>query len=120
MALQKYYDIAVNYDGKEFIKINLDWEYDRGKVHLSMEPYLWKALEQFDTSPHQKQVASYLHTPPKYRANTQCAEYDTSPEAGKEVQSILNRSQENSFGWHVLLMACFSLPSVPLQPNNPN
>ena len=51
MALQKYCDVAVNYDGKEFIKINLDWDYDGGKVHLSMEPHLWKALKQFYASP---------------------------------------------------------------------
>ena len=35
-------------DGKEFVIIELDWDYDKGEVHLSMQPYLHKALSQFD------------------------------------------------------------------------
>eukprot|EP00956_Cyclotella_meneghiniana_P018032 scaffold29803_cov40-Cyclotella_meneghiniana.AAC.1 len=46
--LKHYYDVSVNLDGKEFVKIELDWDYNKGEVHLSMEPYLRKALRQFD------------------------------------------------------------------------
>ena len=46
--LKWYYDVSVDLDGKEFVKIELDWDYDNGKVHLSMAPYLQKALRQFD------------------------------------------------------------------------
>jgi len=42
--LKRYYDVSVDLDGKEFVKIELDWDYNKGEVHLSMEPYLRKAL----------------------------------------------------------------------------
>jgi len=41
--LEKYYDVAVDLDGKEFVKIELDWDYENKRVHLSMAPYLQKA-----------------------------------------------------------------------------
>ena len=48
-SLCKYYDVKVDLlEGKEFVKINHDWDYDNGKVHLSMEPYREKALHQFN------------------------------------------------------------------------
>jgi len=47
-ALEKYCDVAVDLDRKEFVKIELDWDYENKRVHLSMVPYLQKALRQFD------------------------------------------------------------------------
>jgi hypothetical protein len=38
--LEKYNDITVDLDGKEFVKIELDWDYENKQVHLSMAPYL--------------------------------------------------------------------------------
>ena len=40
----------VDLNGKEFFKIELDWDYDNGEVNLSMEPYPWKALNQLDST----------------------------------------------------------------------
>ena len=39
-----YYNIKVDLKGKKYIKIELDWDYKNGKVHLFMKPYLAKAL----------------------------------------------------------------------------
>jgi hypothetical protein len=47
-SLEKYYDVMVDLEGKEYVKIELDWDYDNKRVHLSMAPYLQKALRQFD------------------------------------------------------------------------
>ena len=44
-TLQKYYDFSVHLEGKEYIKIKLDWDYDHGFIHLSMQCYLAKALK---------------------------------------------------------------------------
>lgn len=46
-TLRKYYDVKVDMTGKEFLKIELDWDYNNGQVHLSMAPYLEKTLKQF-------------------------------------------------------------------------
>ena len=47
-TLEEHYQVKVDKEGKEFVKIELDWEYDKGRVHLSMKPYLDKALRQFE------------------------------------------------------------------------
>ena len=31
--LEKHYDVSVDLEGKEFIKIQLDWDYENRKVH---------------------------------------------------------------------------------------
>ena len=49
-TLKKYYDVSVDHTGREYVKINLDWDYDKGEVHLSMAPYRDKALKRFDNS----------------------------------------------------------------------
>ena len=43
-TLKKYYDVKVDPEGKELVKIKLDRDYTNKKVHLSMKPYLDKAL----------------------------------------------------------------------------
>jgi hypothetical protein len=48
-SLEKHYDVTLDKEGKEYVKIESDWDYDKRKVHLSsMAPYLQKALRQFD------------------------------------------------------------------------
>ncbi len=42
-TLKKYYDVKVDPEGKELVKIELDWDYKNRKVHLSMKPYLNKS-----------------------------------------------------------------------------
>jgi len=53
-----------------------------------MEPYLRKALRQFDNLvPKKRQDSPYPHIEPKYGAKVQFAEYDDSPAVGKEGQT---------------------------------
>lgn len=69
-SLEKYYEVKVDKEGKQFVKIKLDWDYVKGKVQLSMEPYLKKALCQFDNLVLSKrQDAPYPHVLPKFRAS---------------------------------------------------
>ena len=86
-SLRKYYEVKGDLEGKEFVKINLDWDYDNGRVHLSMEPYHEKALRQFSNLvPSIQQDAPFPHGPPKYGVAEQYAEYDTSPQVGPKEQ----------------------------------
>jgi hypothetical protein len=92
-SLKKYYEVKVDLQGKEFVKIELDWDYEHGKVHLSMAPYLKKALTQFDCLvPSKRQDSPFPHTPPNYGTKTQFAEYDTSNRVGKAEQKHLQQS----------------------------
>ncbi len=66
-SLEKHYDVTVDLEGKEFVKIRLDWDYENRKVHLSMAPYHQKALRKFDNIvPTQCHDSPYPHIEPKY------------------------------------------------------
>ena len=61
-SLKQYYDVSVVMEGKEYVKIELDWDNEQGKVHLSMKPYLLKTLRQFDNLiPTKKQDSPPTH-----------------------------------------------------------
>ncbi|KAL7480170.1 hypothetical protein ACHAW6_005874 [Cyclotella cf. meneghiniana] len=95
-SLEKHYEVTVDTEGREFVKIELDWDYENGKVHLSMMPYLQKALRQFDNVvPSKRQDSPYPHVPPKYGSKKQFAEYDTSEQASandiKHIQKVAGK-----------------------------
>jgi hypothetical protein len=91
-SIKKHYDVTVDKEGKEYLKIELDWDYENRKVHLSMKPYLEKALRQFDNLvPTQRRDSPYPHVEPKYGAKQQFAEYDMSEPVGKEEQTHLQK-----------------------------
>jgi hypothetical protein len=99
-SLEKYYDVTVDKEGKEYVKIELDWDYDKREVHLSMAPYLQKALRQFDNLvPTKRQDSPYPHVEPNYGAKQQFAEYDTSAPVGKEQQTLLQQIT-GKFNWY--------------------
>ena len=65
---EKHYDVTVDKEGQENMKIKLVLDYQNGKVHVSMQPYLQKALCQFDNVvPSKCQDSSHPHNPFKYR-----------------------------------------------------
>jgi len=91
-TLKKYYRVKIDPDGKELVKIELDWDYTNKKVHLSMKPYLEKSLRQFDNVvPTKHQHSPYPHVKPKYGAKQQFAEYDESESAGDEEKTRIQK-----------------------------
>eukprot|EP00804_Cyclotella_cryptica_P014225 CCRYP_005643-RA/>CCRYP_005643-RA protein AED:0.40 eAED:0.40 QI:0/0/0/1/0/0/2/0/323 len=74
-ALEKHYQVTVDKESKEFVKINLDWDYENEKVHLSMAPYILPSdnstilyqsnamtLPILTLSRHMEQRSNLLHT----------------------------------------------------------
>lgn len=99
-SLEKYYDVSLDLEGKEYVKIELDWDYEKRRVHLSMAPYLQKALRQFDNIvPTQRHDSPYPYIEPKYGAKQQFAEYESSIPVGdkekKYVQQVTGK-----FNWY--------------------
>ena len=85
--LKSHHDVSVDLKGKEFVKIELHWVYEKEEVHLFMEPYLRKALIRFNNLvPKKCQDSPCLHIKPEYGAKVQYAEYDTLPAVGKGEQ----------------------------------
>ena len=46
-ALEDTYDIDVEEEGDKYVGILLDWDYDKGKVHLSIPGYVSEILSRF-------------------------------------------------------------------------
>lgn len=70
-----------------------DFGINNGKVHLSMKPYLDKALHQIDNvTPSKPQNLTYPHVPTKIGAKERFSEYNASPTVGekdkKHVQTV--------------------------------
>ena len=91
-TLRKHYDVSVDDTGRKYVKINLDWDYDKGKVHLSMAVFRDKALEHFDNStPSIAQDSPHLHMPSNYGAHIQMTDTDTSAPVNKTQQKHLQQ-----------------------------
>jgi len=98
--LKKYFNVSVDLEGKEFMKIQLDWDYENRKVHLSMASYLQKALRQFDNIiPSKCQDSPYPYTEQKYGTKQQFAEYDTSAPVGNDEQKYVQKVT-GKFNWY--------------------
>jgi hypothetical protein len=45
-AHEEYYKLTCDWTGKWYIRITLDWDYNKHQVHLSMPNYMQKTLKQ--------------------------------------------------------------------------
>jgi hypothetical protein len=85
-ALKKDYTITINWGATKYIGLTIDWDYDKGQVHVHIPGYLDKAFLKFKHgSPSKKQNSPHPHAIPQYGAKTQYAEsQDKSPLLNKE------------------------------------
>ncbi len=100
ITLKKYYDVKVDPEGKELVKIELDWDYKNRKVHLSMKLYLDKSLRHFNNAvPTKCQHSPYPHVAPKYGAKQQSVEYNESEPAGDDEKKHIQKVN-GKFIWY--------------------
>ena len=80
-VLQKNYQVTVDWKGERYCGINLEWDYEKRQVHLSIPGYIKKTLLQFNhEAPKRRQDSPFPHTPPDYGAKKQYAkEADNAP-----------------------------------------
>ena len=48
VVLSKSYNFSSNREGKQYLGLDLDWNYEKRKVHLSMLTYFDDALKRFN------------------------------------------------------------------------
>ena len=79
-TLEDNYGVTTEWDGKRYIGITPDWDYERRQVHLSMPSYIAKALKVFQHEARTKQDQLSLSAPIQYGAKTKYAkERSTAP-----------------------------------------
>ena len=74
-ALQEEYTIKWEWEGKRYIGLTIDWDYEKKEVHISMPNYIKEALTRFHhTKPKRPQDQPHPHSPPNYGAKQQFTE----------------------------------------------
>ena len=82
-VLRKDYVVDKNKKGNKYCGITIDWDYDKGKVHLSMPGYCSEALQRFRHDSAKRTDQPHEHSVPMYGAKVQYAKkLDESPEIG--------------------------------------
>ncbi len=88
------YKCAIDWEGRRYLGMVINWDYMQKKAHVSMLEYVPEALVQFrHKAPQTPQHQPYLHVKPTYGATRQYAEaHDTSDPLSKEETTYI---QEN-------------------------
>jgi Reverse transcriptase (RNA-dependent DNA polymerase) len=78
---QNYEAVTIDWDGKLFTGITLDWDYVNRHVTLSMPGYVAAALEEFQhPTPTRREHQPYRHNPPNYGQKIQYTEAEDTTE----------------------------------------
>jgi hypothetical protein len=78
---QNYEAVMIDWDGKLFTGITLDWNYKERHVTLSMPGYVSAALEEFKhPTPTRREHQPYRHNPPKYGQKVQYTDPEDTTE----------------------------------------
>ena len=86
--LSKSYNISSDWEGKWYLGLDLDWDYERREVHLLMITYGDSILKRFNhEKPRKPKDQTYPHIKTVYRAKAQFSE----PEDMSEILSQANK-----------------------------
>ena len=94
-TLKKHYEaVTVDWKGKKFCGIDLEWDYNKRTCDISMKDYISKALTKFNHfCPKKLYHSPSLYTPPKYGQKIQIADLNSttslSPVKIKEIQKVV-------------------------------
>ena len=94
-VLKKYYPVKIDWIGKLYCGIDLDWHYDHPKhLDISIKHYVQNWLHQYQHEPPKKpQNAPYPAQPQKHRPNEQePLPLDNSPILSAKRKNKLNKS----------------------------
>ena len=102
-ALEKYYEVSVDWEGKRFCGITLDWNYKAGHVDLSVPGYVDHKLTKYQhPKPKLPKHSPYLAAPveygPKVQSPTQSD--DTPPLSAAQIKHV--QDIVGSFIWYGL------------------
>ena len=63
-VLKEDHTISHDWEGKQYIGLTIDWDYEKQEVHISITGYIEDALTQFKHSRLQKPQINPTHTFP--------------------------------------------------------
>ena len=112
-VLKSNYKICTDWSGKQYLGIDLDWDYTNKKVHLSMIQYVINALKRFNhKKPRKPQDQPYPHVKPNYGTKAQYAEDDDpSPPLSKEDKKFI-QEVTGTFLYYACALDVTMLPAL--------
>ena len=91
-TVRKDYKFKVDEDAKQYVGINLKWDYKRQTVCLSMDGYIEQALREFEhDAPSVPYHAPSKYLPPRYGERIQYATVDDTELLGKDDVTYIQR-----------------------------
>jgi hypothetical protein len=89
--LNKHYKCSHDWEGQRYLGMNLNWDYSRWEVQVSMLDYIPEALAHFKhQAPHTPQHQPYPHVKPIYGTKVQYVEtIDSSSPLSKADKKYL-------------------------------
>merc|ERR1711884_368599 len=91
--LEKKYEMKVNMDSKQYVGIDLQWDYTNRTLACSMDEYIETALQELQhTAPKQHFKGPSKSVPPQYGAPIQYVEEDTSTPLSPEKIKYIHRT----------------------------
>ena len=96
-VLKSHYKITEDWEGEKYIGIDIEWDYAKRQVHLSMPDYIRKALVELGYTPSgRRQDSPHPHLPVKYGAKQQFASGpDGAPPLDKDgikfIQQVIGK-----------------------------
>ena len=120
-ALKENYEVTIDWEGKLFIGITLDWDYTNRTVRLSMPNYITKALTKFQhNAPKRPEHSPHRAPDRQIGAKVQLTEpVDTSEPLTKNNALTSNASLAHYSTTAELWILQSPLRSVPSPPNKP-
>jgi hypothetical protein len=89
--LEEHYKCSIDWDGNQYLGMNMDWDYNGHRVHVSMLDYVPEALTSLQhQAPSKPQHQPYPHVKPNHGAKAQYTEdTDTSALLPKEDKKFI-------------------------------
>jgi hypothetical protein len=92
-AIGDHYTFKVDLEAKQYVGINLKWDYDKRTVRLSMDGYIKQALAELEhTAPNTPCHAPSRYDLPKYGARVQYAKVDATPPLRADKINFIQRA----------------------------
>jgi hypothetical protein len=111
-TLRKYYKISVDWAGKNYCGLTINWNYRRRYVDTSMPGYLPSALKRLQhVAPSSPQYAPHKWSQPAYGQKLQLAPIDDTPSLDKSGTKYV-QSCVGSFLYYARALDSTMLPSI--------
>ena len=90
-CIKESYEITEDWEGKRYLGLTFDWNYDTCSVHLFMPNYITDALKRFKREkPKICQGSPHQHKAPNYGTKQQFTESESNePVLGKETKKYI-------------------------------